>query len=390
MMRSVTDTKTRFQGVYARHRKTCTKPKSDGRCCGAGFYATVYDATIKRNVKGPTKATAGEANRWRSRTRQSLEAGVAIRDPDVLTLEDACRRFIEAARAGVALNKRNQPYKRSAVEDYAGCFDAHVLKRFPRHRLTRLSRADVQGMVDDLAQQGLSGSRIRSVVTALRALYRWAIDRDLAASDPAKQIRLPAMGEQERPNIPEPKHLAACLEVLPLCDRIPFALAGYGTGRAAEIRHLTWGNVELGQTVRVTFGENAEKARKTRKAHRTIVAPKPLASLLRQWHMAQGRPVDGPVCPGRTGALLSTYTLYEQCDDVWGKQDPPLQPFRLHDARHTAASMLIASGAGPKVVSDLMGHSSVGITFDRYGHLFPGDEEAAALALDRFLERESG
>jgi hypothetical protein len=90
-------------------------------------------------VKGPTKATAGEANRWRTKTRQSFEAGVAIRDPDVLTLEDACRRFIEAARAGVALNKRNQPYKRSAVEDYAGCFDAHVLKRFPRHRLTRLS-----------------------------------------------------------------------------------------------------------------------------------------------------------------------------------------------------------------------------------------------------------
>jgi integrase len=390
MMRSVTDTRTRFQGVYARHRKTCTKPKTDGRCCGAGFYATVYDASIGRNVKGPTKATAGEANRWRTKTRMRLEAGEAIRDPDVLTLEDACRRFIEAARAGVALNKRNQPYKRSAVEDYAGCFDAHVLKRFPRHRLTRLSRADVQGMVDDLAAMGKSGSRIRSVVTALRALYRWAIDRDLASSDPAKQIRLPAMGEQERPNIPEPKHLAACLEVLPLRDRIPFALAGYGTGRAAEIRHLTWGNVELGATVRVTFGENAEKARKTRKAHRTIVAPKPLASLLRQWHMAQGRPVDGPVCPGRTGGLLSTYTLFEQCDAVWLAQDPPLMPLRLHAARHCAASMLIASGLNLKVVSDLMGHSTIAITADRYGHLFAGAEAEAAQLLDAYLERSGG
>jgi hypothetical protein len=84
MMRSVTDTRTRFQGVYARHRKTCTKPKTDGRCCGAGFYATVYDASIGRNVKGPTKATAGEANRWRTKTRMRRRAEQA--EPAVQTL----------------------------------------------------------------------------------------------------------------------------------------------------------------------------------------------------------------------------------------------------------------------------------------------------------------
>jgi integrase len=54
----------------------------------------------------------------------------------------------------------------------------------------------------------------------------------------------------------------------------------------------------------------------------------------------------------------------------------------LHEARHTYASLMIAAGLNAKALSTSMGHSSIEITFDLYGHLFPGNEDEAAGLLD--------
>jgi integrase len=63
---------------------------------------------------------------------------------------------------------------------------------------------------------------------------------------------------------------------------------------------------------------------------------------------------------------------------------------RFHDLRHTAASLAIATGAHPKMIQEMLGHSSITITLDRYGHLFPSAHEALASALDAaFVAAES-
>jgi integrase len=64
-----------------------------------------------------------------------------------------------------------------------------------------------------------------------------------------------------------------------------------------------------------------------------------------------------------------------------------LQPIDLHSCRHSYASLMIAAGANAKAISTYMGHSSITITYDRYGHLMPGNEDEAAALLDRLLER---
>src|SRR2546423_331610 len=67
---------------------------------------------------------------------------------------------------------------------------------------------------------------------------------------------------------------------------------------------------------------------------------------------------------------------------------PPteLPPICLHEARHTSASPMIAAGVNAKPLSTYMGHSSVTITYDRYGHLMPGNVEDAAALLDAYLQ----
>jgi integrase len=64
-----------------------------------------------------------------------------------------------------------------------------------------------------------------------------------------------------------------------------------------------------------------------------------------------------------------------------------LEPIGLHEARHTCASVLIASGANPKVIQKVMGHATIGMTFDQYGHLMPGGLDEAAAAANAYLAR---
>lgn len=65
----------------------------------------------------------------------------------------------------------------------------------------------------------------------------------------------------------------------------------------------------------------------------------------------------------------------------------PLEPITLHEARHTYASLMIAAGVNAKALCTYMGHSSVTITYDRYGHLMPGNEDEAAALLGAYLGR---
>jgi integrase len=64
---------------------------------------------------------------------------------------------------------------------------------------------------------------------------------------------------------------------------------------------------------------------------------------------------------------------------------PPVHRLRLHQARHTYASFMIAAGVNAKALSTFMGHSSIKVTFDLYGHLMPGTEAEAAALLDTYL-----
>ncbi|MBI4200724.1 MAG: site-specific integrase [Chloroflexi bacterium] len=62
-----------------------------------------------------------------------------------------------------------------------------------------------------------------------------------------------------------------------------------------------------------------------------------------------------------------------------------LKGIRLHDARHTHASFMLAQGVHPKIVQERLGHSTIAVTLDTYSHVAPGLQAAAALAFDKML-----
>jgi integrase len=73
---------------------------------------------------------------------------------------------------------------------------------------------------------------------------------------------------------------------------------------------------------------------------------------------------------------------------AWAKHK--LAPIGLHESRHTYAAFMIAAGVNAKALSTYMGHSTITITLDRYGHLMPGNESEAAHMLDHYLHATTG
>jgi integrase len=124
----------------------------------------------------------------------------------------------------------------------------------------------------------------------------------------------------------------------------------------------------------------------------------PTASVLREYLIAYqlrsgrreglvfGSSGTRPFTPSRVRrrALTAWKTANKKRKDSEFSQ---LEPIALHECRHTFASLMIAAGVNAKALSTYMGHASVTITLDRYGHLFPGNEEAAAGLLDDYLAK---
>jgi integrase len=304
-----------------------------------------------------------------------------------LHLTESRTQFVSAAREGKALNKQGRRYKPRAIDDIDEALRVHVEPTLGTKRLTAIRRGDIQRIVDELAPR-LSGSRVRSVVNAVRSLYRWAQDHDLASHDPAALVRLPAMNATPIKRIASPAEFAQLLAALPSEMALPYALAGYGMGRRIQIMHLNWTEVDL-DLAALEWGATLE-ARKYDASQRVVPIVPPLAAILRRRFLEMGRPTRGLVCPPlaswATSGFLNTGWLAKRAQEIWDRAQ--LHRITLQEARHTAGTWLDAAGVSPKIASVLMGHAvpdrqagAATITLARYTHALPEDIARAATLL---------
>jgi integrase len=266
------------------------------RCsCKPSFYGVAWDKEAGRNQKTRYRQRVTEARNLRDDLTQKIRNGEIV-EPGGLTVAEAHESFVAAARGGIALNKKGRPYKPNAVVDLDGC-----LSKLPQAirgaDVWALRRGQIQRAVDEFHRAGLSGSRIRSIVNALRSLYRWAEDRELVTRDPAAEIRLPAYEPAGSVRVASPAEFAKLLAAIETEDAVPFALGAYGSARAQEIRHLRWEDVDFDK-VRISLAAD-EDARKSEAARRLVPMVAPLERILAEEARRQGRPREGMVCPPR-------------------------------------------------------------------------------------------
>ena len=384
------DTRTRYQGVYARHKQGCKLEDGDACSCSPSFWGKVWDRGGGKHRKTRLLPTITAARSARTDLETSLKAG-QLPVARSMRVDAATEAFLKSAKAGVALNKHRRPYKASAVRTLEGALNGPVKEAFGSKRLGDVRRADVQDLIDVLAAR-LSGSSVRRVVNAVRSLYAWAQDRELVDIDPAQRVRLPAMDPKPRDRIATPAEMARLLAALPILDALPFALACYATARRSEIRHMTLEDVDL--ALGVVYLGSDERGRKSRAAQRAVPIARPLGLILRRAALAR-KPSNGNLlCPGlttggRNSGMLSFEGLQTRADKAWAKAK--LQRITAHECRHTAISWLDAAGVRHQTISVIAGHTlqhgGAQVT-SRYTHSLPGDLEVALGLFDAYLASE--
>jgi integrase len=373
------------EGIRKLHSAGCAVERGRKCDCNAGWEAFVYSARDGKKIR-KTFATAGAARAWRADSTTGVRRGT-VRATRPITVRAAADKLLSGMRSGAIRTRSGDVYKPSVIRSYEALLESRVVPEFGAVKLADLQRRDVQRFADELLAEGRSPSTIRNALMPLRVIFRRALEDGDAAVNPCVGLRLPA-NRGRRDRIVSPEGAAELLRALPKQDRAVWALALYAGLRRGEMMALRWADVELAAgIIRVERSWDAH-ARvyvepKSRSGRRRV----PIASALRGVLVEHKMTAVGELVVGRGEGSrpFNDTTVAQRARKAW--ETAGLEPITLHEARHTFASLMIAAGVNARALASYMGHASVTITFDRYGHLMPGNEDEAAALLDAYLER---
>jgi integrase len=376
------------QGIQRRHSKLCPT-RSGGVCkCRPTYQANVWSARESKRIY-KTFPTLAAAKAWRADAQAALRKGT-MRAGSPTTLHEAAEAWLTGVRDGTIRNRGGHTYKPSVARGYQSALTLRILPELGGARLSDIHRLDVQDFADRLCAEGLDPSTVRDLLMPLRVIFRRPLARGDVGVNPTTRLELPAV-ETRRDRIASPTEAAALLAALPERDRAVWATAMYAGLRLGELLALGWEDVDLqAGVIRVERSWDAKEGTiepKRRSARRTV----PLAALLREQlleHRLRSGRHSGLVFGTSETQPFTPSNLRKRAVKAWRRAG--LEPIGFHECRHTFASLMIAAGVNAKALSVYMAHSSVTITYDRYGHLIPGNESEAAELLDSYLERAVG
>lgn len=287
------------------------------------------------------------------------------------------------------------------VAGYRSLLDTIVLPRWRDVPLREVRYDDLQVWITGLSADGsvrfegngLSASRVRQTHQLVGAVLKFAVRAKHLPANPADGIDLPRLPETEQRYLTHDQLHRVAVASGHL--RTLVFLLGYCGLRFGEAAALQVADVDVAAR-RIRVRRSVTYVRKTglvegpTKNHssRTVPVPEFVARLL----ATEIGDSDGSVLvftSARGGGYLTLgqarYTFQKAAAAVDG-----CAGVRLHDLRHTCASLAISAGANVKVVQRLLGHKTAVLTLDRYGHLFPDDLDAVATAFDTAAEATAG
>jgi integrase len=382
-----------------------------------------FDAKGKRRLK--TFKTKRAADDWRSGTKVELRQGVHVADGASVTVEAAGRLWLASCEAaGLELSTR---------EAYRRHLELHMVPLIGSTTLNKLSVPTVRAFQDQLREVGRSPAMVRKVITSLGSILADAQERGLATRNPVRERKRrsgPADRHRARlavgVDIPAPADVRAVLGAAQGRWRAFVALAALAGLRISELRGLAWRDVDFAAAT-VTVRQRADAwnnlgSPKAAASRRTIPVPPLVINALKEWKLAcprrdtgkvdaAGKPVtelhlvfptdtgrvmghgDGPARHAwhalQAGAGVTRPAVDESGAQVLDKDGNVVQVPRypgFHALRHFYASWCAARpqdgglGLPLKTVQVRMGHSTLAMTADTYGHLFPSTDDADVLA----------
>jgi integrase len=253
-------------------------------------------------------------------------------------------------------------------------------------KLTDIRRYHVSEFVTNQTQAGRGAVTVRRLVTLLGTIFASAVNDDLISANPARGVDRPKL-DSERLDPWEPEEVRIFLN---RCAQhrlgALFEVAVLTGLRRGEITGLRWSDVDLASRKmvvrrnRVTVNGRVQEqnAPKTKAGLRTVALSDFAIATLLAWQLRQSQEAEagaeawqteGHVFTMEDGRALDPAYVTRLFQTLRKGRGEKLPPLSFHGLRHCAASLMLASGADIAIVSKLLGHASISITADVYGHL---------------------
>jgi integrase len=325
--------------------------------------------------------------------------------------------FVEPSRLTVGayltemwLPSMNSQVRGTTLGGYRHNVRAYIVPRLGDIPLQRLTTARVGAFYGELVASGgqhgrpLSPKTVRYVHTTLRRALRDAVADGLVVRNVAAQARPPRAHRVEMHTWTAAElgtFLASVREDRLYAAWLLLATLGLRRGELLGLRwldvDLTGGRIAIRHTLVMVDGKPAMAEPKTAKGRRSLtLAPEVLEAVHgHRAHQAAERlswgadyTDSGLFITNEDGRPMHPETLSGLF--VRQAKRAGLPPIRLHDLRHSVASILLAQGVHPKVVSEMLGHATIALTLDTYSHVIPSlQEEAAAVVAAAVLDPAS-
>ena len=344
--------------------------RKDGRWCASLYVVTTRGRRKRVHVYGRTRT---EVREKMTAVQRDMDRGVRVPE-EQWSVAGYFEHWLEDVVKPNRAPKTCQGYELVAR--------LHIVPVIGRKRLRSLGVADIRDFIARLEEQGMSTRGIQQVHAVLRNALQSAMREELVVRNVAKlvQVKTPRYEVGRGLGIEQARTLLEGSR----SDRLHalYVLAVYLGLRRGELLGLRWQDVDLERvtlevrhTLQRVDGELRFLPPKTRTSRRTVPLPPPCIEALRSHRAAQGkeRLVAGPrwveegmVFASRVGTPIEPDNLSRSWYAVRKVLGDP--PPRFHDLRHTCVSLLLAEGAPPHIVQQIVGHSAIDVTMTIYAH----------------------
>ena len=320
-------------------------------------------------------------------------------------VSECCALFIK--------ERADKPLRPATIAKYRTFFKRYLLPVCGEMPVAGVDQDVVQKVIDRMVDRGLAASSVHANLINMKGFFKWAVKtKHYLPETPVHDLSLPEVSQKSTIQILSPSEVVTLLSAL---EGTPIWLPtflGIHTGmRAGEILGLSWDDIDLVDgTLSVRHSLNPSRddyfclgPPKTKSSWRTIFLSEEMVKVLREWKEPEeylyttrvevdgkqvfaSAPVDfRQVCAGPGGQIL-THGLWRSAFQATLRREG-LRMIRLHDLRHTHASLLLLDGESMLAVSRRLGHASIQTTINLYGHLLPNTDSDVASRFSRILGR---
>jgi integrase len=359
----------------------------------ADYFSLGPEGKPKRHIE--TFKTKKEAAAWLAQTMVEVKQGVHTPASSSITVAEAGEQWIAQAET--------DGLEASTVRQYRQHLDYHIKPLIGPMKLADLTPGVAQHFRNTLIKEGRSRAMAQKAVSSLGSILADAMStgqvaRNVVREQARQNRRRNRVEKRHEKRIEVGVHIPTKVEIRAILDHAhgrwrPLIVTAVFTGlRASELRGLRWDDVDLDREV-LTVRQRADRwnkigSPKSDSGKREVPLAPMVVNMLREWRLACPR--IGPdesnggrlwlVFPNRKGNVDTLPSIHRRglgpLQVAAGITTDKLRPkYGLHSFRHAAASLFIEQGFSPKRVQVLMGHSTIQMTFDTYGHLFPSEKD---------------